>query len=52
MAECYRLTNQYSEAISWYDNEVQIANINPDYNFNYGELLRNAKIIAKPKFNT
>ncbi|MBK7639685.1 MAG: OmpA family protein [Bacteroidetes bacterium] len=49
LAECYRLTNQYSEAISWYDKVVQIANINPDYNFNYGELLRNAKNYSQAK---
>ena len=49
LAECYRLTNQYSEAIRWYDKVVQIANINPDYNFNYGELLRNAKNYSQAK---
>lgn len=49
LAECYRLTNQYNEAIRYYDKVVKIANINPEYYFYYAELLRNVKNYSQAK---
>lgn len=51
LAECYRLTKNYTEALNWYDKITKIPNISTDYFFYYAELLRNQKDYAKAKIN-